>query len=245
MNRQPENKSLGYDDTPLLPDGYHVHDGTRPQPRAVTPGQSGSAPSDAIFSWDGTTLDQWESTKEGPAQWDVSDGELQVKPGTGNIQTRDVFGSIQLHLEFASPTEVKGDSQGRGNSGVFLMGLYEVQVLDCYENPTYADGTVGGIYGQYPPLVNAIRPPGEWNTYEIIWEAPVLNGVQIVKKAAVTVLLNGILLHHRKELLGITGHRDIYTYPPHEAKLPLKLQDHKDLVRFRNIWIREIGEYDG
>jgi hypothetical protein len=245
MKRQPENKHLGYDDTPLLPKGYHVHDGTRPQPGVVTPGVSGGAPSDAIFVWDGKTLDQWESAKEGPAQWDVSNGVLTVRPKTGDIQTREVFGSMQLHLEFASPTEVKGNSQGRGNSGVFLMGLYEIQVLDCYQNPTYADGTVGGVYGQYPPLVNAIRPPGEWNTYDIIWEAPVLNGVQVVRKAAVTVLLNGIVLHHRRKLLGITGHKDIYTYPPHDAKLPLKLQDHGDLVRFRNIWIREIGEYDG
>lgn len=245
MKTQPENKHLGYDDTPLLPDGYHVHDGTRPQPRVVTPGTAGSAPSDTLFVWDGTTLDQWESAKEGPALWDVADGVMQVKPGTGDIQTKDCFGSMQLHLEFATPSEVKGDSQGRGNSGVFLMGLYEIQVLDCYQNPTYADGTVGGVYGHTPPLVNAVRAPGEWNTYDIIWEAPVLNGVQIVKKAAVTVLLNGVLLHHRYELLGITGHREIYTYQPHEARMPLKLQDHGDLVRFRNIWIREIGEYDG
>ena len=245
MKTQPENKNLGYDDTPMLPEGYHVHDGTRPQPRVVTPGAAGGPPSDAIFIWDGKSLDQWESAKEGPARWDVVDGVMQVQPGTGDIRTKDAFGSMQLHLEFASPKVVKGNSQGRGNSGVFLMGLYEVQVLDCHQNPTYADGTVGSIYGVCPPLVNAIRPPGEWNAYDIIWEAPVLNGVQILKRACVTVLLNGVVLHHRKKLPGITGHRDLYSYPPHDARLPLKLQDHGDLVRFRNIWIRELGAYDG
>jgi hypothetical protein len=139
---------------------------------------------------------------------------------------------------------VKGEGQGRGNSGVFLMGRYEIQVLDCFENPTYPDGTTGAIYGQFPPLVNACRKPGAWSSYDILWEAPQFDGASLVKPAYVTVILNGVLLHHHKELQGPTEHRKLAAYVAHPASGPLKLQDHGDLVAFRNIWVRPIGTYD-
>lgn len=235
--------NLGYDDTPFLPGGkWRVHDGTRPQPPVVTPGAcSTSPPSDAVVLFDGASLDGWIQKASGdPCAWKLEDGYMEVVPGTGQIQSKARFGSCQLHLEFASPSVVKGDSQGRGNSGVFLMGLYEIQVLDNYDNPTYPDGTVGGIYGQYPPLANAMHKPGEWNVYDMVWEAPVFNGPQLITPAFVTVFLNGIVLQHRQELLGVTNHRVLTTYTPHDEELPLELQDHGDLVRFRNIWYRPL-----
>jgi hypothetical protein len=233
--------TLGYQDTPILPDsGFHVHDGLRPQPPVVTPGEGTTAPSDAIVLFDGTNLDAWETLDGAPAGWKIENGYMEVMPKTGNIRTKQSFSSIQLHLEFASPTVVKGDGQGRGNSGVFLQSLYEMQVLDNYDNPTYPDGTVGGIYGQYPPLVNASRKPGEWNTYDIIWEAPKFDGDTVVRPAFVTVILNNLLLQHRKQLLGKTDHKVAPEYIPHADAAPLMLQDHGDLVRFRNIWLRKI-----
>ena len=247
MNRSPENEHLGYSDTPVLPDsGYTVHDGTRPQPRVVTPGNDNAAPSDGIVLFDGSNLDAWESVKEaGPAQWTlIGDGSVEVIPGTGNIQTREHFGDVQLHLEFRCPPEIKGEGQGRGNSGVFLMGLYEIQVLDNYNNPTYADGTVGGLYGQRPPFVNVIREPGQWNTYDILWECPVFEGEALVKPGRMTALLNGVVVQLAQELRGPTTHRDLSPTEPHAPTGPLMLQDHNDLVRFRNIWIRPIGQID-
>jgi len=244
--RQPENASLGYSDTPMLPGtDYHVHDGERPQPRVVTPGTGGAPPSDARVLFDGTHLRHWERWKQGgPAPWKVENGYLEVVPTSGSIVTRDEFGDIQLHIEFASPTVVKGTSQGRGNSGIFLMGRYEVQVLDNYSNPTYADGTVGAIYGQYPPLVNAIRAPGEWNAYDILWRCPVFDGARLIAPAVVTVLLNGVALHHALSPRGPTEHRVVTSYAEHPSRGPIMLQDHNDLVRYRNIWVREIGRYD-
>jgi hypothetical protein len=174
----------------------------------------------------------------------VENGYLEVVAKTGDIQTREEFGDCQLHLEWAPPSEVVGDSQGRGNSGVFLMGRYEIQVLDCYDNPTYADGTTGAIYAQCPPLVNACRRPGEWNTYDIIWEAPRFEGEQVVRPAYVTVLLNGLVLHHRQELIGATTHRKVGEYTAHPPAGPLRLQDHGNPVRFRNIWYRPLTGYD-
>lgn len=240
-----EKKPIGYSDTPVLPNSqYKVHDGARPQPTVVTPGTAGSPPSDAVVLFDGTDLSGWVSNKDGsPAAWKVENGYMEVVPKTGDIRTVAEFGDCQLHLEFACPAEVKGESQGRGNSGVFLAGLYEIQVLDCFDNPTYADGTTGAIYGQYPPLVNACRPPGEWQTYDIIWENPVFEGDTLVKPAFVTVLFNGVLLHHRQETMGATGHRNLSSYQVHNGG-PLKLQDHGDLVRFRNIWYRPLKGYD-
>lgn len=246
MNRSPENEHLGYSDTPVLPDsGYVVHDGTRPQPPVVTADGNG-APSDATVLFDGSNLNAWESVKEkGPAQWKlIEDGSMEVVPGSGDIQTHQSFGNIQLHLEFRCPTEIKGEGQGRGNSGVFLMGLYEIQVLDNYNNPSYADGTVGGLYGQRPPLVNAIREPGQWNSYDILWECPVFSDGVLSRPARITVLLNGVVVHHATDLLGPTTHKELSPTESHASTGPLKLQDHGDLVRFRDIWIRRVRQYD-
>lgn len=239
-----ENKSLGYQDTPLIPGSrFRVHDGTRPQPRIVRPGtpeQPAAPPSDAVVLFDGHDLSRWAAAKGGEAGWKVENGYLEVAPGAGDIQTREAFGDCQLHLEWASPATVKGEGQGRGNSGVFLMGLYEIQVLDSYENPTYADGTAGAIYGQYPPLVNACRRPGEWQTYDILWSGPRFDGERLVRPATVTILLNGIVVQQHRELLGPTQHRQAPAYRSHPPTGPLRLQDHGDLVRYRNIWYRPL-----
>jgi hypothetical protein len=242
---------LGYSDTPLIPGSkYKVHDEVRPQPRIVTPGtfstqeRPGLPPSDAVVLFDGRDLSKWESMDGSPARWKVADGYMEVVAKTGSIRTRDAFGSCQLHVEFATPAVVEGESQGRGNSGVFLMNLYEIQVLDNYQNPTYSDGTVGALYGQFPPLVNASRKPGEWQQYDVIWEAPAFDGDRLVRPAFITVLLNGLVLHHRQELLGPTMHRLAPQYKPHPATGPLSLQDHGNPVRFRNIWYRPLTRYD-
>jgi hypothetical protein len=245
IKRQPENAGLGYSDTPVLPDsGYTVHDGTRPQPPIVTPGDGTAPPSDATVLFDGADLNQWTSLDGTEAKWKVENGYVEVASRTGDIQTKAQFGNIQVHLEFSAPTEVKGKGQGRGNSGVFLMGRYEIQVLDNYDNPTYADGTVGGIYGQYPPLANSLRAPGEWNTFDIVWECPVFEGDELVEPPYVTVILNGVVLQNRKALRGPTNHKVITPWEAHAATGPLRLQDHGDLVRFRNIWVRDLGDYD-
>ncbi len=238
--RQPENEDLGYSDTPVLNSGYTVHDGTRPQPPVVS-APADAPPSDAVILFDGSTLAGWKNVRDGEScGWKIEDGDMAVVPGVGDVQTEAVFGDCQLHLEFMSPVDVVGKGQGRGNSGVFLMGLYEIQVLDNFDNPTYPDGTVGAIYGQTPPLVNSIREPGVWNSYDILWKAPAFDGDTLVSLAAVTVMLNGVVLHHAKELEGPTQHKVLAQYAPHEAKGPLRLQDHGDLVRFRNIWMREL-----
>ena len=165
--------------------------------------------------------------------------------GSGDISTRAHFGDCQLHLEWATPEEVVGDSQGRGNSGVFLLGLYEVQVLDSFNNRTYADGSASAIYGQYPPLVNASRGPGEWQSYDIIFESPSWDGDRLVKGTHLTVIHNGVVVHHRQRSVGPTGHRDLANYDtPHPVTGPLQLQDHGNPVRFRNIWVRRLTAYD-
>lgn len=235
---------FGYDDTPLIPNSkFKVHDSTRAQPRIVTPATDNAVPSDATVLFDGSDLSGWTG-KDDTAAWKVENGYMEVVPGTGNIRTRHEFGDCQLHLEFASPEVVKGDGQGRGNSGVFMMGRYEIQVLDCYDNPTYSDGTTGAIYGEFPPLVNACRAPGEWQTYDIIWVAPRFEGDTFVSPARVTVIHNGIVLHHDTELTGPTTHRAVEEYKAHPESGPLMLQDHGDLVRFRNIWYRPLLRYD-
>ncbi len=238
-------KKLGYDDTPFISGNpYRVHDDARPQPRVVTPPTPTTIPSDAVALFDGTSLDSWTNKQGEPAGWTLGDGWMEVAPGSGNIQSREQLGDCQLHLEWAAPAEVKGEGQGRGNSGVFLMGKYEIQVLDCYDNPTYADGMTGGIYGQCPPLVNACRKPGEWQTYDIVWLAPRFENGRLLRPAMVTVLLNGVLLHHCKELIGPTEHKVTTCYTEHPQTGPLELQDHGDLVRFRNIWHRPLKGYD-
>ncbi len=238
---------VGYDDTPFLPgEQWRVHDANRPQPRVVTPAaRVGDAPSDAEVLFDGTDLSKWEGVDGGEAGWKIEDRYMEVIPGTGDIQTREAFGDCQLHLEFACPAEVEGDSQGRGNSGVFLIGEYEIQVLDGYENPTYADGITSAIYGEYPPRVNACRPPGEWQSYDIVFEAPRYEGDKLVSPAYLTVLHNGLVVHHRQAALGPTGHRNLLNYDEvHGPNGPLKLQDHRNPTRYRNIWIRALTKYD-
>jgi hypothetical protein len=214
----------------------------------VTPGSAasqdhpGSPPSDAIVLFDGKDLSGWLGSDGAPARWHVEHGYMQVAPGTGDIRSRRHFGDCQLHLEWAAPAVVKGDSQGRGNSGVFMMDAYEIQVLDCYDNPTYADGTTAAVYGEYPPLVNACREPGKWQTYDILWTAPRFADDGLVSPAYVTVLHNGVLVHHHRAVMGPTTHREVLVYAQHSATAPLRLQDHGDLVRYRSIWYRPLGE---
>ena len=240
---------LGYTDTQLIPgQGWRVHDISRPQPTAVTPGSAvGAPPSDAIVLFDGKDLSKW--AQRGPndelvdTKWPVRDGYFETGAKSGSMFTRDSFGDVQLHVEWAAPPVVTGTSQGRGNSGVILMGLYEVQVLDVYNNRTYADGGAASLYGQWPPLVNAPRPPGEWQSYDIVFEAPRFDGDKVVKPAFMTVFWNGVLAHNRKELVGPTSHRNAPKYKPHAAELPLTLQDHSNPVRYRNVWIRRLAGY--
>lgn len=241
-----QNRDLGYTDTPMLPGlPYHVHDPARPHPPVVTPAaQPGGAPSDAILLFDGKDLSHWETRKPGSTGWKLANGYFEVVPNSGDLATKEKFGDCQLHIEWAAPAEVRGTSQNRGNSGVFLQGRYEVQVLDSYENPTYADGQAGAIYGQWPPLVNATRKPGEWQTYDIVFEAPKMDGGRVVKPAYLTVFLNGVLLHNHKEVMGPTVHRQLATYVPQPAEDSLVLQDHQEPVRYRNIWVRRLRGYD-
>jgi len=212
-----------------------------PEPRLVTPGEGTQAPSDAIVLFDGKKLDEWLSAKDSSAaKWEISEGAMTVKPGTGDMITKRNFSDFQLHLEFATPEIVKGEGQGRGNSGIFLQNRYEVQVLDCYQNRTYSNGQTGAIYKQSIPLVNACRKPGAWQTYEILYTAPRFNqdGI-LLTPAYVTVLHNGILIQNHVAVKGTTEYIGL---PKNEAhgKGPLKLQDHGDLVRYRNIWVREL-----
>ena len=244
----------GYTDTPLLPGlPWRVHDPARPQPAVVTPGaQPGAAPADAIVLFDGRDLSRWAHLGAGAnagrfvdPQWAVRDGYVEVVARTGSVYSRESFGDVQLHIEWAAPTTITGHSQARGNSGVFLMSLYEIQVLDSYDNRTYADGQAGAIYGQWPPLVNAARKPGEWQTYDVVFEAPRFENGKMMKPAFLTLFWNGIVVHHRKEVGGPTAHRTLPSYAkPHPAELPIMLQDHGDLVRYRNIWVRRLASYD-
>jgi hypothetical protein len=243
---QPPPSPTGYQDTPMQPNGkWHIHDGTRPQPRVVTPGPFVSlpAPSDAIVLLGaGQDLSHWQMTQGGgQVGWPIDSGVLSS--GKGMIRTtRDDFTDYQLHVEFATPSEVKGNSQGRGNSGVFLNGVFEIQVLDSFENITYPDGQASAMYGQFPPMVNASRKPGEWQSYDIIFTSPRFNGTALEKPAIVTVIHNGVTVHAAQAFLGPTAHKRIGTYEPSHAKGYIGLQDHGNPVRFRNIWIRPLVE---
>lgn len=238
----------GYTDTPFLPGGkWRVHDDNRPRPEVVTPGKTpADAPSDAIVLFDGSSLDEWVMEKDNaPADWIVRDGYLEVPPkgsGVGGyIKTKREFRDVQLHLEFATPEKVEGNSQGRGNSGVFFLGSFELQILDSYDNKTYADGQASALYGYKPPLVNASRKPGEWQTYDIVFEAPQWDAEgNLLKKAYITVFHNGVLTHHRQAYLGATGHKQVANYNTVIESGPIKLQDHGNPTRFRNIWVREL-----
>jgi hypothetical protein len=226
---------VGYKDTPVLPwCGYHVHDPDRPAPPKVTPGRRGGAPSDAIALFDGENLAKWQ-----PSDWKIEDGDLIAV--TGNLTTRESFGDCQLHLEWQAPNPPQGHDWDHGNNGVMLMGLFEIQVFDTYTTPLYPDGQAASVYGQTPPIVNACRPPGRWQSYDIMFFAPVFADGKLQQPARVTVLHNGVLVHHNQEIHGPTGHRILPKYDkPVPAKLPLSLSAHNNPVRFRNIWIRPL-----
>lgn len=246
----PKVQPTGYTDTPMLPDGkWRVHDDTRPRPEVVTPGKTpADPPSDAIVLFDGTDMaKEWIMEKDGsPCDWVVKDGYVEVPPkghgAGGYIKTKREFSDVQLHVEWASPVEVQGNSQGRGNSGIFLLGGYEIQVLDSYDNQSYADGQASALYGWKPPLVNATKKPGAWQVYDIIFEAPKFDEAgKLLKKAYVTVIHNGVVTHHRQAYIGPTGHKKVASYDKVLEKGPIKLQDHGNPVRFRNIWVRELN----
>jgi hypothetical protein len=227
------------------PADWPIHSPSRPQPPIVTPGAytPSGRPSDAVALFDGRSLDGWRSAKGagGPARWRLRDDYIEVVAGTGDVSTARGFGDVQLHIEWMTPAPPTDTAQNRGNSGVFLMGMYELQVLDSYRNSTYPDGQAGAIYGQHPPLVNASRPPGEWQTYDVIFIRPrfAANGT-LVRPARVTVFHNGVLVQNATALTGPTAHRARPPYSAHADALPLVLQDHGQPVRYRNIWVREL-----
>ncbi len=227
---------------------WKAHDIDRPRPAVVTPPRQTlpvPPPSDALVLFDGTSLDGWQATDGSPTRWVIEDGVMEAVAGAGYIQSKQGFGDIQLHIEWAAPVPVMGNSQGRGNSGVFLMGQYEVQVLDSYENDTYPDGQAAAVYGQYPPLVNVARPPGEWQSYDIVFRRPRFDDRgQLLAPARVTVMHNGVLVQDNVEIWGPTAWLEYLPYEAHADRLPLALQDHGNPVRYRNIWLRELDEND-
>jgi hypothetical protein len=229
---------------PGLP--WRIHDANRPQPPVVKPpARPGGPPSDAIVLFDGTDLSRWgvrnQAGEFATPDWPVANGVMTAGPGT--LTTRDSYGDVQLHVEFAMPTPVTGTSQGRGNSGLIFMGRYELQILDSYNNRTYADGMNAAIYGEWPPMVNIAAPPGEWQTFDILFEAPRFRGTALLAPAYFTVLWNGAVVHNRQAVAGPTALLTVHQYTPHDAELPLSIQGRAP-VRFRNIWIRRIKGYD-
>ena len=240
-----------YGDAPDDAHPWAIHDMNRPQPPLVTPGtfssaeQPGKPPSDAIVLFDGTaaTLSKWEADKNPaePTKWIVKDGAMQCVPGSGYVRTKDQWGDCQLHVEWAAPAKPEGNSQGRGNSGIFPMGQVEVQVLDNYNNPTYADGFAGSVYGVSPPMANALRPPGEWQVYDIVFRRPVFKDGKALDGGRLTVMLNGVLVQDATPLEGGGGHKGRSKDHPFPEKGPLKLQDHGNPVRYRNIWYRPLA----
>ncbi len=228
------------------------HDRKRPLPPVVSPAtastqeQAGKAPSDATVLFDGKDITQWCSMDGSPTKWIVRDGYMECVKGSGYIRTRESFGDCQLHVEWATPVPAHGEGQGRGNSGVFLgLDRYEIQVLDSYENKTYADGSAGSIYGQFPPLANVCRPPGQWQTYDILYTAPRFDAQgKLLSPACVTVIHNGVLIQNHVQLSGPTSWLERAPYQAHPAKQPISLQDHGNPVRFRNIWVRELSQPD-
>lgn len=231
-----------------------VHDVNRPAPPVITPGTAstqetpGQAPSDAIVLFDGTaaSMANWTDVRGEASKWIFRDGYMEAVRGAGYVRTKQEFGSCQLYVEFATPERVTGSGQGRGNSGVFVHGMYEIQVLDSYDNPTYPDGQCGALYGRAVPLVNACRPPGQWQSYNIIYHRPLFDAEgNVTRKARFTVFHNDVLIHDNVELEGGTGWvgpHAVTDYVPHGDKGPLMLQDHSNPVRFRNIWIRELKD---
>jgi len=241
---------------PLPGQKWRVHDHARPQPRKVTPGQpipTMSAPSDAIVLFDGKDLSKWNAGGGGRGananaaptepQWKIVDGHAEMR---GGIVTKESFGDIQLHVEWTTPPveDPMRVGQNRGNSGIVFMGRYEVQVLSGYENITYADGGVAGIYGVYPPMVNPCLPEGQWNTFDFVFEAPKFEAEKLVKPAFLTLFFNGVMVHNRAQFLGTTNHEPLAVYTAHAAELPLQLQGHVGPAWYRNIWVRRILGYD-
>lgn len=232
---------IGYKDTPILPwCGYHVHDPDRPVPPKVTPGllgidkKAGTAPSNAVALFDGTDLSKWK-----PSDWKIENGKLIAV--SGELATNQSFGDCQLHLEWQTPNPPQGHMFDRGNNGVMLMGLFEIQIFESYLEKLYPDGQAASVYGQTPPMVNACRKPGQWQTFDIIFYAPIFREGKLEKEAYVTVLHNGLLVHHNQKIYGPTGHRIQPSYDkPIPGKLPLVLSAHNNPVRFRNIWIRPL-----
>ena len=223
---------------------WEVNSLTRPRPRVVDPGPErppGPAPDDAIVLFDGRDLSEWTHDNGTPARWRVGEGFFEVVAGTGTLRTRREFGDIQLHLEWATPAVVQGEGQERGNSGLFLMGYYEIQILDSYRNETYGDGQAAALYGQTPPLVNASRAPGKWQTYDVVFHAPRYGpDGAVVDSARATVFHNGVLVHNAVAFTGRTRHAVRARYEPHGPRGPITLQDHGNPVRFRNVWVREL-----
>ena len=228
---------------------YRIHDWERPQPEQIDPGfvgnneRTGKAPADAVVLFEGSNLDNWVAMDGAPTKWVVKDGVMECVPGSGMIRTLQCFGDCQLHVEWAEPENISGSSQGRGNSGVFLGGgRYEIQVLDNYNNRTYADGYAGAIYSQYPPEVNPIRKPGEWNTYDIVYIAPRFDKEgNVTSPARITLFFNGVLVQWDRELTGPTNWLSRDPYQAHDYKQPIAFQDHGNPVKFRNVWVREMG----
>ncbi len=241
----------GYEDTPLLPGtSWHVHDAQRPQPVRIKPGtcstptKPGQPPSDAVVLFDGKDLSKWQTEKGGAAAWKVANGYVEATPKAGDIYTRDQFGDIQLHVEWATPPQPKGQPLSYGNSGVFLYGVFELQVFESSVDLIYADGQAGAMYGQYPPLVNVSLKPGEWQIFDVLFSPPRFNGGQLLSPAYVTVLQNGVVIHNHAPLMGETGHRTLPPYVDRGPRGPIRLQDHGDRVRYRNIWVRPLKGYD-
>jgi hypothetical protein len=237
----------GFKDTPMLPGGqWRVHDADRPAPVVVTPAkQPGGAPSDAVVLFDGRSLDAWTPQR---MAWPIKDGAMTVPSrasagGENALVSKQSFGDVQLHLEFRSPNPPTKTSQDRGNSGIWFMQRYEVQILDGYRNPTYADGTVGAVYGFKPPLANVSRAPGEWQSYDIVFERPrfAADG-SLVRPAYVTAFLNGVVVQNHQAMLGTTIWRQVAKYTAHGDAAPIQLQDHDSPVSFRNIWVRPLPD---
>lgn len=241
-----DGQLIQYVDTPS--GRWRVHDEDRPAPKVITPGtcstqtEVGTAPSDAIVLFDGKDLSHWQHANGQPAKWTLGDGYMETVKGAGMLQSKETFGSCQLHVEFATPSTVSGSSQGRGNSGVFLMGKYEIQILDSFNNDTYPDGQASAVYGQQPPLVNASRGPGQWQSYDIIFHRPIFKDGKVERPATVTILHNGVLVHDNYAIQGSTFHGRRAEYEPHGDKGPLQLQDHGNPVHFRNVWVRELED---
>lgn len=248
VTEPPKTNPLGYSDTPIIPGTqWRVHDIDRPAPAVVSPGaKPGDPPSDAIVLFDGTSTAEFygqdkESGEKIPCPWTIENGEILVDGGSG-LTTRE-FASCQLHMEWKSEPHTKGSSQKKGNGGVFFMNRYESQILDCHNNPSYADGITGAVYGQTPPMVNAVRPAGEWQTYDILFTAPKLENGKVIEPAYITTFVNGVCVQNHTAIMGPTQHKNITSYKGNfPEKAPLRFQDHKNdpPVRMRNIWVREL-----